>query len=142
MRSDGPDFLLLLSTQRSGTNYLKSLLQQSDYFGHAGEWYNHHQRSGDSKLSPSAFFKIASSGQTSNSSTPALTLMANQLPDAARDFFSLKAKRSAINISMQVSFIEAFLSVFRHPVVLRLKRHDKLAQAISAVIHARTGVSH
>ncbi|MCV6596911.1 MAG: Stf0 family sulfotransferase [Mangrovicoccus sp.] len=142
MSAKNPDFLLLLSTQRSGTNFLKSLLRQSQYFGDAREWYNHHQRSGSSVLPPNVFFEIANAGRTSTSSTPALTLMANQLPHATRDFFSLNTELNEIKLSKQVAFVDAFLSVFNQPVVLRLQRTDKLSQALSAVIHARTGVSH
>lgn len=136
------DCCILLSTQRSGTTLLSEHLANHGHFGRASERYLILERqTPPPSFAPSFFFELVAR-RKERQSEYAINLMANQLPSATKRFFGLDQEKHAVTLQQQTQFLDAFAGVFRNPIAVRLKRKDKLAQAISLIIHSRTGVAH
>lgn len=142
MKNQAPTVVLVLSTQRSGTTLFADYMGQMKNFGRPGEWILKQKRSSTGTLSPSDFFDVLKFGRESVSSPYAINIMANQLPDAAKEFFGRDEVPLEESPALQAQFLRSFSEVCGHPVIVRLKRLDKISQAISSLIHRKTGVAH
>ncbi|MEO1948688.1 Stf0 family sulfotransferase [Thioclava sp.] len=136
-----PACLLVFSTQRTGSSLLCDYLQRAG-LGKAGEFFLLMMRSKPrNEITPADFFAAAEMGRGENG-TSAINVMSNQLAPIAEAFFGKPAYEALEPEAAHAQFIGAYAKIFGSSAYLRISRSDRVAQAVSRLVHRKSGVAH